>query len=141
MQIRKILVPVDGSCHSLKALGVAKKMAGVFDSKIVLIHVVNPTHAREVSNYVLDEAALEEIRVRRTKIVDDAQCECGGGDYEKYTVLGDPAEEILKKLKEDEIDLLIIAKKGVSEMERYIMGSVSAKIIEHSPKSVYLIQE
>ncbi len=140
MQIRKILVPIDGSCHSLKALGIAKKMAKIFDSKIVLIHVVDLDHLGESPTHELDPESLENIRLERAKILDEADAECSVITSEKYCVLGNPAEEILKKLKEDDMDLVIIAKKGASGIERYIIGSVSAKVIEHSSKSVYLIQ-
>ncbi len=140
MQIKKILVPIDGSRDSLKALEVAKDISGVFNSKIVLLHVVDLDNVGESPTHALDADTLEKIRIEKSSILDEADKKVGNIASEKLCVLGDPAEEILKKLEEDDIDLIVIAKKGLSGIERYIIGSVSKKVIEHSPKSVYLIK-
>lgn len=140
MQIKKILVPIDGSKHSLRALEAAKDISETFDSKIVLLHVVDLDNVGECATHAQDDDTLEKIRSERASILDEADNEVGNVASEKHCVLGNPSEEILKKLDEDDIDLIVIAKKGLSGIERYVIGSVSAKVIEHSPKPVYLIK-
>lgn len=125
MAVKKILVPVDGSEPNLKAIEEAKAMALNSDSKIVLIHVVDV-------DYLLDHSILNELKEQKAKILNDAYEKFEGLDVEKYLVLGDPAEEIIKKADEEDIDLIIMAKRGLTGLKRYLIGSVTNKVVTHT---------
>ena len=140
MQIKKILVPVDGSHHSLKALEAAKDMSEIFNSEIILLHVVDPIQLGESPRGLLDCNTPEHAKSEKARILNEADDSVGNIASEKLCIVGNPAEEIIKKLEEDDIDLLVIAKKGASGIERYIIGSVSSKVIEHSSKPVFVIE-
>ncbi len=104
MAIKRILVPVDGSEPNLKAIQEAKTMAKNSECKIVLLHVVDV-------DYLLDHSILNELKEQKARILNDAYEKFEGLDVEKYLVLGDPAEEIIKKAVEENIDLIIMAKR------------------------------
>src|SRR5205814_5380416 len=49
---------------------------------------------------------------------------------------GDPAEEILKLAGEQDADLLIAGARGISALERLLVGSVADRLLKHAPCSV-----
>lgn len=132
MAARRILVPVDGSEPNLKAIEEAKAMAVNSESKIILLHVVDV-------DYLLDHSILNELKEQKAKILNDAYEQFIGLDVEKYLVLGDPAEEIMKKAKEDDIDLIIMAKRGLTGLKRYLIGSVTSKVVTHTDVPILIL--
>ena len=132
MAAKRILVPVDGSEPNLKAIEEAKAMALNSESKVILLHVVDV-------DYLLDHSILNELKEQKARILNDAYEKFIGLDVEKYLVLGDPAEEIMKKAKEDDIDLIIMAKRGLTGLKRYLIGSVTSKVVTHSEVPVLIL--
>lgn len=129
MKFEKILVPVDGSDPNLKAINEAKDLAARFNSKIILLHVVDV-------DYLLDHTILNELKEQRAKIIDDASKHFLGIEVEKLCVLGDPAEEIMRKAEEEDVDLIVMAKRGLTGLQKYLLGSVTSKVVRHSEKPV-----
>ncbi len=132
MAVKRILVPVDGSEPNKKAIEEAKAMALSSNSKIILLHVVDV-------DYLLDHSILNELKEQKARILNEAYEQFVGLDVEKYLVLGDPAEEIMKKADEDNIDLIIMAKRGLTGLKRYLIGSVTSKVVTHSDVPVLIL--
>ncbi len=132
MAVKRILVPVDGSEPNLKAIQEAKTMAKNGECKIVLLHVVDV-------DYLLDHSILNELKEQKARILNDAYEKFEGFDVEKYLVLGDPAEEIIKKAVEENIDLIIMAKRGLTGLKRYLIGSVTSKVVTYSEVPVLIL--
>lgn len=127
-----ILVPVDGSEPNLKAIQEAKNMALKTQSKVILLHVVDV-------DYLLDHSILNELKEQKARILNNAYDHFKGLDVEKYLVLGDPAEEIIKKADEENADLIIMAKRGLTGLKRYLIGSVTSKVVTHSEVPVLIL--
>jgi nucleotide-binding universal stress UspA family protein len=53
---------------------------------------------------------------------------------------GDPAEEIVKAAKTLKADLLVAGAKGLSAVGRFLLGSVSTKLVRHSPCSILIVR-
>ena len=132
MAAKKILVPVDGSEPNIKAIEEAKAMALKSESKIILLHVVDV-------DYLLDHSILNELKEQKAKILNEAYERFIGLDIEKYLILGDPAEEIIKKAKEDDVDLIIMAKRGLTGLKRYLIGSVTSKVVTHTEVPILVL--
>lgn len=132
MAAKKILVPVDGSEPNIKAIEEAKAMALKSESKIILLHVVDV-------DYLLDHSILNELKEQKAKILNEAYERFIGLDVEKYLILGDPAEEIIKKAKEDDVDLIIMAKRGLTGLKRYLIGSVTSKVVTHTEVPILVL--
>ncbi|AFS79230.1 universal stress protein domain-containing protein, UspA family [Gottschalkia acidurici 9a] len=132
MNIKKILVPVDGSEPNKKAIDEAKDMAARFNSKVYLLHVVDV-------DYLLDHSVLSDLKSQRARILDEAVSHFEGIDVEKTIVLGNPSEEIMRKADEEDIDLIIMAKRGLTGLQKYLIGSVTSKVVSHSKKPVLVL--
>ncbi|MGB9710660.1 MAG: universal stress protein [Thermodesulfovibrio sp.] len=133
IKIKKILCPLDFSTYSLKALEIARKIANKWGSELKILHVVPEQKIKgiieeplEIEKYIeyLKQQAREEIQKINKSL-----------NYE--VVSGNPAEEILKKIKD--IDLVVIGSKGRSYTESVIIGSVAESIIKNSVKPVLIV--
>lgn len=138
--ITTILVPVDFSAASEKALAHACDMADAFGASVHLLHVLeNPfapgalmeTYAPLPDDFL--ENLERDARLRLEGMLTDAQ-------KKKYaaimvTRIGGPAEQILGYLDEQSIDLLVVATAGRGAVARLLMGSVADRLIRsaHCP--------
>ena len=144
---KKILLAVDGSIHSKHAIQYAVRMSSVVrDFTCTLLHV-QPA----ISQFLLDEArtdfkAQDELKKVIRRNAEDAQ-----GMLEKYKaqmvrmgiadkridVVTQPrllglARDILQRAQEGLYDAIVVGRRGLSRVQKAFMGSVTAKLAEHS---------
>lgn len=153
--MKKILVAVDGSKSSQKAAQRAAEIAEAMETDVTLIHVYTETaqipvnQFNEVASYLSAET-LENIMkdqedtiiAKRQKILNqDAEIfEEKGVTPNKLLVHGDPADTVCEYAEENDFDLIIVADKGHGKVERFLLGSISDKIVRHSKKSVMVVK-
>ncbi len=131
----KILVAVDGSEQSKRALEKAKEIGNLFNSELIIMHVSNTIrnlHPHVISNQL--ESEVENLLwIEGKKLLDEIDEE--SKDYEgKITAFiksGEPGEEIIKKAKIENCDLVIIGSRGLNAFSRTMLGSVSNKVVNH----------
>jgi nucleotide-binding universal stress UspA family protein len=54
---------------------------------------------------------------------------------------GDPAEAILEVAQEQQADLIVVGNRGLTGIERFLLGSVSSKLSHHAPCSVMIVRQ
>ncbi|MHA1615801.1 MAG: universal stress protein [Candidatus Njordarchaeales archaeon] len=128
---RKILVPVDGSGSSLKALDLAIDFAKRYGSSITVLSVVPEGFSEEelqkIFEKVKDKTENQGIRV----------------DYKVRKVRfpqSSIAREILKEAEEGLFDAIIIGAKGLAGDEETPIGSVAAAVAVLATCSVIIIR-
>jgi nucleotide-binding universal stress UspA family protein len=128
----KILVPLDGSEHSLKALKVAVQIAQKFNGKITLVHVYSigglasyPTPVQEF---------IEAIRKAGTRILSDGEkrVKAEGVHVESLLLEGHAVEQIVKTCREGRFDLVVMGARGLSKIKEMLLGSVSDGVTRHA---------
>lgn len=133
--IKNILVPVDGSGHSKKALELACDLAGKYGAELHLLHVVQP--AAEAYTMVLGAAAVtieasrEELEEAGAKVVDAAQQYAASHGCEKFhteVTDGPPTKRILGRARDIEADMIVMGSRGLSDFAGLLVGSVSHKV-------------
>jgi len=136
----KILVPLDGSEHSIKALEIAVQIALKFDGQITLIHVCSIGNL-EAYPRPIDEF-IQAIRKNGTKILADGEkkVKAEGITAEKLLKEGHPVEEIIKSCKDDEFDLIVIGARGLSKIKEILLGSVSDGVTRHAHCPVVVVK-
>jgi nucleotide-binding universal stress UspA family protein len=121
----KILVPLDGSEHSIKALEVAVQIALRFNGKITLIHVysiggfaISPTPVR---------GFIEATRKAGADILAGGEKRVKAEDVHVETLLleGHAVEQIVKACKEGKFDLVVLGARGLNRIKETLLGSVS----------------
>jgi len=138
----KILIAVDGSEVSYRALDAALFLSEKLGSKITAIHVMEnvPTVYIE-SQKVLDEL-LEARKNESQKILDECSLIATKKGITLTTNLleGNPASTILEFSQSEKYDVIIIGSRGMGKFKELILGSVSSKVIHHSSCPILLIR-
>jgi nucleotide-binding universal stress UspA family protein len=136
----KILVPLDGSEHSLNALEKAIQIAKKFDGKITLINVYSVSSFRMTPSQVF--AYVVEIRKSGESILAEGQKIVFDEGIQVETLLkeGHIVEEILQKAREGNFDLIVMGARGISKMKEILLGSVSHRVTTHAPCPVLIVK-
>ncbi|WP_319406715.1 universal stress protein [uncultured Desulfosarcina sp.] len=143
IKIEKILFPVDLTENSSKLLPYVLSLSEKYDSSVVLLHVVqdlNKWGKLYVPHPSMDKFQKEAIEAAKKamQIVCDNQLQrCP--NFQKIVVSGDAADEILKVIASEGIDLLIIGTHGRKGLEHVIFGSVAEKVVKNAPIPVLSI--
>jgi len=124
-----ILVPTDGSEGSERATENAIEIATRFDATLHALYVV------ETGDVSHDEPAAdiyEEVQARGKAALDDVAERAEAADVgtvETVLAEGEPYRAILDYVDERDVDLVVMGTHGRSGLERYLLGSVTEKVV------------
>ena len=135
---KTILVPLDGSTYSKKALQRASEIAHAFDSKIISLYVVDKSSI----NLLDRNEYLKMLRKFGKKTLDDANKTLVKKRIPAKSILkeGNVVSEIEKIVKSEKCDLVIVGNKGLGAIPRFLLGSVSNKLAQHSKCSLLIVK-
>ncbi len=148
IKMKKMLVAYDGSDASKKAIDMVLKCANKED-EITLLTVVPAELAEssftkmllptiDLSNFVKSGSFKEKAKESLNKIVkeiDDAV-----DKVEIAVESGDPADEILITAKKIDADVIVVGYKGYGKEGRFLLGSVTDKVVRHASVSVLVVR-
>ncbi|NTV13972.1 MAG: universal stress protein [Desulfobulbaceae bacterium] len=138
---RKILVAYDGSPSAKNALAIASQMARENQSWIKVIAVL-PSYQGD-----LELIGVKNIRETMEgpgrELLAEAQRIADAGDFHILTNLeqGEPFERIVHVAEDENCDLIVMGRKGLSPLERELMGSVTSRVIGHTNRDVLVVPE
>lgn len=128
---KRIVVPVDGSEHSRRALAYAKEMAEKFDGMIWLVHAFPQTS--DMLGYVEYEKLIARREAAGQKILDQARVQLGDKLDVRQELLEEPAAEAILSVAETrQAELIIIGTRGLGALQGLLLGSVSHKVMQHA---------
>jgi len=151
----KIMVPLDGSRFSNRALEYAVDLAPRYGASLFLVQVVEPVtivppvEPTGLSSPAAAEVTVEEAIRQENRNASKAKAylaakvrnlKAQGIDAEYKVLEGNPAEEILKAGKKAKVDLVVMATHGRSGLRRVFMGSVADKVIRESGDPVLVVR-
>lgn len=134
---KRILVPVDGSDFSLKALDIAADLAGKYNSKLIILHVVPSNEVPEgLRKWAKEEQFLDPPEAIYEQAIADgilevAETRLSGkniGSFQRATEHGDAAKRILEVAKRQDADLIVLGSRGLSDFQGLVLGSVAHKV-------------
>lgn len=147
-QLNRILVPVDFSETSKKALEYAVAFAMQFRAKLILLHVIQPVAFPAELGYVPTELAdFGETATKAALQKLQALCrehpqQLGGEQaVERVVRQGTPWHEIATAAKESAADLIIIATHGHTGLKHVLLGSTTERVVRHAPCPVLVVRE
>ena len=135
--INRVLVAVDGSENSMRAVELAAEVTTKFEAEMSIIHVVSkikiPEELEKFAKVEKIEESPEYLMLDEIghKILDKAESvakQKGIRKIRKIIRQGDPANEIIKFAKENQIDSVFLGSRGLSEIKSLLFGSVSNKV-------------
>jgi|GEM_PF-406226 len=139
--MERILVPLDFSVYSQKALEAASYIALQKHCEVRLLHVVQQVYVPKIGSFgdplFEDELQMDyQVRIMEVKqrllnsFVD--QLKLKGVKASGTIVQGKVSKEVLLYATEEEVDLIIVGKKGESDIEDVLFGSTTLKLIRKS---------
>jgi phosphoglycerate kinase len=143
---RRILLPVDGSEHSLEAARELGRLIDAEDAEISLLHAQKP-EAFAVGKAWIDPDTKHFRDIRRRQeaervfdITNAALAQRRLTVRRQLTVEGDPADEILRLADEIGADLIVMGSHGRTGVLRVLMGSVSRKVLDRAKCPVMIVR-
>jgi len=136
----KVLVATDGSVHSMKAVSRAMDLAEKEGAKITLMSVA---YFSKSDFDDMPPSIQEKLEKQAKDALNSAKAIFEGKGINVKTILETgvvPANNIIKRAKEDKFDLILMGRTGLTGFERAMTGSTAAKVVAHAPCSVSIIQ-
>jgi nucleotide-binding universal stress UspA family protein len=142
-RLRRILVPVDFSGTSLKALQYAVKFAQQFGAVLELVHVIEPIVYPVELGYMALAQEDEQRRLDQLtdKLEDLARSLKLEPRAESQVLTGAPWKVLVEEAKTRRVDLLIISTHGYTGFKHVLMGSVAERVVRHAPCPVLVVRE
>lgn len=142
MNYKKLLVPLDGSEASRRAMDEALYLAGLSGASLGFLYVVDLNRELPTPQRIWEEsvsltewkAAGQEKLASFVVGVDD------GVRHEDLVEVGSPAKIICRIAREKEYDLIIMGSRGLNVLEDIVLGSVSHYVLSHAPCPVMIVR-
>ncbi|MBI3665796.1 MAG: universal stress protein [Acidobacteria bacterium] len=134
LTVNKILLPVDFHENSLAAGRQATALARHFHSELILLHVhalLNYRLASLEGGYVLSaqEMFIDTTGKERAMLDTFLDSELEGLTVRRELLEGDPAQGIVQFAHTEKVDLIVMPTHGYGPFRRFILGSVTAKVL------------
>lgn len=135
---RNILVAVDGSDHSRRALVEAIDLARSANGRLTLVSVAPPPaiwpapYQVPITDDELQADAQQVIDEMKPAVPDDVP-------VTSVVRLGRPADEIVATAKDSNCDLIVMGARGRGAMRSLLLGSVSHAVLNQSPEAVLIV--
>ncbi|WP_447602614.1 universal stress protein [Nitrospira sp. Nam80] len=127
-RIGRVLLAIDGSDGSDKALRFLQRKLAPDGVELLVTHVMPFTRYGE-----LKEAGAAMLSRYKERLVQ------AGYRAKELITLGHPAEEFLKTIELEDIDLIITGPQGLGALGRFFAGRVSSRLVEYSSCSVLVV--
>jgi nucleotide-binding universal stress UspA family protein len=138
----RILVPVDGSDNSYRALDAALLLSEKLRAEVTVIHVMEDIPV----SYVVSEKLLREIvdaykRENQLILSNCSQIATKKGLVIQTKLLqGNPGSTILDFCEKEKYDIIIMGSRGMGKFKELVLGSVSSRVLHHSSCPVMIIR-
>lgn len=140
LPLKRILVPVDFSRTSLKALHYAVPIAKQFGARLILLHVIEfPNYCPEIGYVGFDAKVIREDLEKRLRelarravpqdIAAEIVVECGAG-----------FDAIATYAKKRKVDLVILTTHGYTGLKHVFLGSTAERVVRHAPCPVLVVR-
>ena len=140
LSVKSILVPIDFSETSRKALQYAVRFAEQFGAKLTVLNVVEPVATPDFAYHPLLVEADKVKQAAKTRL--DALCsQMGIRAAKTLTHYGTPFAEICEAASKHKVDLIVIATHGFTGLKHVLLGSTAERVVRHAPCPVLTVRE
>jgi nucleotide-binding universal stress UspA family protein len=141
--MKSILVPTDFSENAANATEYAAVIAESTGATVTLLHVYTPAVSRyNVISALMTEEVEEAKKDAREKlqiIVGTLRSQYSKADVKAAVAVGETVPEVLEAIKDGHVDMIVMGTQGVSSIEKFLLGSNAASIVEKATCPVMVI--
>ena len=142
----KILIALDDSQHSDRALEFVTRMRWPAGSRVIVLTALQPVAtslaAAEATGSVVP-GLLEEQRQQLEGLVARAEATLreAGFSTEGRVLVGDPREVLVQVAQSERADVLVVGSRGRTGITKLMLGSVSSHVVTHAPCTVLVVKQ
>jgi nucleotide-binding universal stress UspA family protein len=143
MEMKKVLWPTDFSKNAERALSHVTSLGEKYHTEVHVLYVIEELAYHEPWYGEFDRSHIDKIheweKERAQKRLDEI-CENylkGCPLYIRHIAIGEPAQEILKLIDREKVDMVVMASHG--RRGHFHFGSVAEKVVKNSPVPVVTI--
>lgn len=145
--MKNILVAIDSSECSTRAIEQAKDLARLYDSKLTLLHVHDNQYFDVLIEGSLNRVEVlnkmrEDLEKKSHSLLDAGKALCAelGERVETISLEGNPATRIIDYVDNHDVDLVVIGSHGMGGFRRFFLGSVTHKVAVSINKPILIIR-
>lgn len=148
IRLQRILVLIDFSKNSEKAVHYGAELARNLGAKVFLLHVI-PQDIIDAIQELSKKAYKGDFLHALRRLISDRERELRkfipeawgeGIDVEFWIRRGEPAEEVIKSAKEFSIDLIVLGSQGQGATPNSTIGHVTHRVVNEAPCPVLLVR-
>lgn len=141
----KILVAVDGSSHSMKAVDCAISLAKSQRSDIhaISVYTVSYFGLHAVTDKMFIQNLNKQIKIHEGYLVQvKAKADKNNVRFKPHLIEGgtNTGIEIIKFAEKNGIDLIVMGSRGHTKFKKLLLGSVASTVIAHAPCPVMVVR-
>jgi nucleotide-binding universal stress UspA family protein len=146
--VRTVVVGTDGSPMGTAAVREAVDLARSAGARLHLVtafrdpravvapsEVLVPVETSAAHEHVDLRVVAENVLLRAGRVAQEA-----GVEFETHDREEDPADAIIEVAAEQDADLIVVGDRGLKGVTRFLLGSVSNKVVQHAPCSVMVVR-
>jgi nucleotide-binding universal stress UspA family protein len=145
---KRILAPIDGSAHSMKAAEMAIELSRTYDTDLTLLHVTRKLELPDaLKDYIKSEHLTRQdllaIDEATKRVIADIRMNAEARGIKRIKTIfreGKPARTIVAYAKSARIDAIVMGSRGLSELESALLGSVSHKVASLADCTVMIVK-
>lgn len=138
--LEKIMIAVDGSAGGIAAARMGADIASRYGAEVVVVHVSNAPAVFSLGGTtpveVLDDV-MQQVQTRAFAQAGEILGRAGVA-HTDVALVGSPARRIVEEAAALGVDLVVLGHRGLSAMERLLMGSVSTQVAHRAPCAVLI---
>ncbi|MCP1715227.1 nucleotide-binding universal stress UspA family protein [Methanocalculus alkaliphilus] len=138
----KLLVAIDGSEISMNVLDQAIDMARGWKAELHAVYIIETGLISSVPMDNTWEVIYSLLEQEGEKLLDTAEkkAQDAGVSLKKHLLSGHAGNEIINAAEKEGADLIIVGSRGKSQIDRLLIGSVSAHVVKYSTISTMVVR-
>lgn len=144
--MKNILVPTDFSEEARSALQIAVQLSKNIEGRVILANVIDPPEGFDfTAQGVSTNSGFEDIFTlklieKMNNDLDEEAAEFPDAQIDTELALGDLIQRINEKVRDDDVDLVIMGTKGASGLQEILVGSNTEKVVRYAHRPVLSVK-
>ena len=141
-EVKKILIPTDGSDYSLRAAEYGISIAKMVKAEIMVVYVMDTVVLDQIAKASEREDVEKELNQDGQQYINYILSLAKKENVKAASLLakGRPVEQIVNLAKGLKMDLIVMGTYGRRGAERILMGNVAERVIEYAPCPVLVLK-
>jgi nucleotide-binding universal stress UspA family protein len=147
MELKRVLVGIDGSAASAAAEDWAANAVGECGGEVIAVHVVGSPLVRQATEDVVNGLGMTQARLRRLEAeavrrLEEEWCQPlrdAGVAYRAVVARGDPVHQILHTARKEDVDLIVVGHQHDSSFIHRLFRGLSDELLDHARRPVVVV--